>query len=130
MKTLKNILVVEDEEDIRTLTNIALSLDGFETTLAESGEDALSHLQAKRPDVILLDVMMKGMDGLETFREMKKIHDNLLVIFLTARVKREEIDNYLALGAAGVIAKPFNVTELGSIIRKIWRTEHTESPNL
>ncbi len=122
MNEPKNILIVEDDEDIRTLTNLALSLDGFETSVASSGMEALKILETKRPDVVLLDVVMRGMDGLQTFREMEKIHENVPVIFLTARVQNEEVSTYLALGAVGVIAKPFDVTELGEIIRNIWNS--------
>ncbi len=116
----KNILIVEDDEDIRTLTNLALTLDGFETSLAASGSEALKILETSRPDVVLLDVVMRGMDGFQTFKEMEKIYKDLPVIFLTARVQNEEVSTYLALGAVGVIAKPFDVTKIGEIIRNIW----------
>ena len=118
----KNILIVEDDEDIRTLTNLALSLDGFETSIAGSGSEARKILETTRPDVVLLDVVMRGMDGFQTFKEIKKLHKNLPVIFLTARVQNEEVSTYLALGAVGVIAKPFDVTKIGEIIRNIWNT--------
>lgn len=121
----KNILIVEDDEDIRTLTNLALTLDGFETALAASGSEALKILETSRPDVVLLDVVMRGMDGFQTFKEMEKIHKDLPVIFLTARVQNEEVSTYLALGAVGVIAKPFDVTKIGEIIRNIWNARDT-----
>lgn len=122
MTELKNILIVEDDEDIRTLTNLALSLVGFDTILAGSGVEALKILETQRPDVVLLDVVMRGMDGFQTFKEIENIQENLPVIFLTARVQNEEVNTYLALGAVGVIAKPFDVTKLGEIIRNIWNS--------
>jgi len=69
---LKHILLVEDEEDIRTIAKIALEGNGFTLNLAESGQEGIEKALAHKPQFILLDVMMPGMDGLSTLRELRK----------------------------------------------------------
>ena len=107
----KNILVVDDDKDIRELVAIYLKAENFNVSLAENGLEALDIIEKNKFDLVVLDVMMPKMDGLETLIEIRKKYV-MPVIFLTA--KNEEIDMIkgLTLGADDYIAKPFSSMEL------------------
>src|SRR3990167_9429446 len=113
---LKHILLVEDEEDIRTIAKIALEGNGFILDLAESGQEGIEKALTHKPQFILLDVMMPGMDGLSTLRELRKFPQTapIPVAFMTANAQSRQIDNYRRLGAIDVITKPFDPVTLAS----------------
>ncbi|WP_439472386.1 response regulator [Brevundimonas sp.] len=117
------ILHVDDEPDIREVAAFSLELDpGITLTTAESGETALELLQGgMRPDVILLDVMMPRLDGPGTLAQLRTLPglETTPVIFMTARVQASEQDRYLALGAIGVIVKPFDPMTLAAQVRAL-----------
>ena len=105
------ILVVEDEENILEAVRYSLEGQGYETLTAADGVAGLSLTRAERPDLVILDVMLPGMDGLEVCRAIRREHD-MPVLLLTAKV--EEIDRIvgLELGADDYITKPFSMREL------------------
>ena len=107
----KNILVVDDDKDIREIVAIYLKTEGFNVKLAENGEEALALIEKNKFDLVILDVMMPKIDGLETLIKIRKNHI-MPIIFLTA--KNEEIDMIkgLTLGADDYIGKPFSSMEL------------------
>lgn len=113
---MSRILYIDDEPDIREVAQMALELAaGFDVRTAASGEEGLHQAAAWRPDLILLDVMMPGMDGPTV---LKKLQDNpetasIPVVFITARTQAQEVAALQALGARGVIAKPFDPMGLG-----------------
>lgn len=114
-----SVLLVDDDADIRFIGELALArVGGFAVTLAESGEECL-RLAASLPDVILLDVMMPGMDGTETLGRLRAdpALEGIPVIFMTAKVQHSEVARYRELGAAGVIAKPFDPMTLHERVR-------------
>ena len=117
------ILHVDDEPDIREVAAFSLELDPEITlTSAESGEAALGILRGGlRPDVILLDVMMPRLDGPSTLTQLRTLSglEATPVIFMTARVQASEQDRYLALGAVGVIVKPFDPMTLTAQVRAL-----------
>lgn len=116
------VLLVEDEPDIRTIAELALGqVGGFEVSAVSSGASALEFLNGTRPDVILLDVMMPTMDGIETYRRIRLIAGmaEVPVIFITARVQSSERAEYRQMGAVGVISKPFDPMTLASEVRRI-----------
>ena len=121
--TLNTILYVEDEPDIRTVAQLALeTVGGFTLRVCGSGEEAVEIGPAFKPDLILLDVMMPGMDGPTTLAALRK-HPSLQdtpVIFMTAKVQPSEIQQYRDLGALDVIAKPFDPMMLAEQVRNIW----------
>lgn len=126
-KQLQKILFVEDEEDIRTIANIALvSLGGFDVKFCASGAEAIQEAKKFHADLFLLDVMMPGMDGIQTLDELRKIPSvaDTPVIFMTAKVQTKEIENYRNLGAIDVISKPFDPMNLAIKIKEIWRKNH------
>lgn len=111
---LKKILMVDDDPSIRRITEITLTkLKGWQIILAESGAQALELIPKENPDLILMDVMMPGMDGVSTFNRLKEMGClSVPVIFMTAKVQNQEMEAYEAMGAAGVISKPFSPAEL------------------
>lgn len=108
---MARILVVDDEPDIRTLLRIALErVDGFEVVVVASGADAIQTFAGGAFDVVLLDVMMPGMDGLETLEHLRALPggDVVAVAFLTARAQTADVESYRSAGVADVLTKPFD----------------------
>jgi CheY-like chemotaxis protein len=116
------ILYVDDEADIREVAELSLGLNAaWEIKTAASGQEALAQIDAWVPDVVLLDVMMPMMDGpqtLEAIRQSRSGQD-LPVIFITARVLATDRSRLMGLGAAGVIAKPFDPMKLATDVAAI-----------
>lgn len=126
-KKLARILLVEDEQDIRTIATMALTqVGGFQVESCASGEDALEKLSDYKPDLILLDFMMPGMDGAETLKAIRSHseHFAIPVIFMTARAQSQEIAYYKRLGAIDVLVKPFDPMTLSDAIRASWSAHH------
>ena len=117
------ILIVEDEQDISEMIAYNLEKEGFETALASDGEDALPLARSERPDLVVLDVMLPGMDGLEICRAIRRDPElaHLPVIMLTARAQETDKIVGLELGADDYITKPFSPKELVARIRAILR---------
>jgi CheY-like chemotaxis protein len=124
---LNRILYVEDEEDIQTVAKIALeTLGGFTLRVCGSGAEALQEAPAFRPQLILLDVMMPGMDGPSTLKSLRTLPglEKIPVVFMTAKVQPGEIAHFLEMGAVEVIAKPFDPMTLSDKIQDIWKGGH------
>lgn len=115
------LLYVEDEADIREIAEFALEDEGFDIVFCDSGEQALEKAGDFQPEVILLDVMMPGMDGPTTLQNLRKLPglETTPVIFLTAKVQPNEIQDFIALGAMDVIPKPFDPMTLSDNIHEI-----------
>ena len=117
------LMHVDDEPDIREVAAMALELDPeISLTSVASGEAALDQLSAgARPDVILLDVMMPRLDGPGVLAALRRIEGlgETPVIFMTARAQSGEVDRFKALGAIGVITKPFDPMALASQVRDL-----------
>jgi CheY-like chemotaxis protein len=115
----KKILIVDDEEHIREIAAVSLELTGgWEIATADSGAEALRVAASLRPDAILLDVMMPGMDGPTTFRLLQDNAEtrDIPVIFLTAKVQAADKRRFTELGVRTMIAKPFDPLRLGGEI--------------
>ena len=119
--SLLSVLHVDDEPDIREVAAMSFDLDpDISLVSAASGAEALDRLEAGcRPDVILLDVMMPELDGPGTLARLRQIagHERTPVIFMTARAQSSELSRYVALGALGVIVKPFDPMTLAASVR-------------
>jgi DNA-binding response OmpR family regulator len=120
------ILVVDDDPDIRRMAALALErIGGFDVLLAADADAGLALASAERPDLVLLDVTMPGVDGpamLAALRAAEGAHGTvraLPVVFFTAASTPAEVERLLSLGAVGVVPKPFDVTELPRRIRAI-----------
>jgi len=123
---LCRILYVEDEPDIRVVAQMALeAVGGFIVVACASGADALSAAPQAKADLLLLDVMMPGMDGLGTLRALREIPAtaHTPAIFMTAKVQAAEVVVYKAMGALEVIPKPFDPMTLSAQIRRIWAAQ-------
>jgi len=126
---LKRVLYVEDEPNIRTVGRFALEeVGGMTVETAASGQEALEKARLFAPDVVLLDVMMPGMDGVETFRALRSLESTACVpiIFMTAKVQPQEVASYKNLGALAVIAKPFDPLTLPDEVRTLWAGHREE----
>jgi CheY-like chemotaxis protein len=122
----KHILLVDDEDDIREVATISLeAVGGWQVSSASSGIDGITKALAERPDAILLDVMMPGIDGPTTF---KRLHDDprtrdIPVILLTAKAQAADRDRFKELGVAGMLTKPFDPMALSDQVAAILATE-------
>jgi CheY-like chemotaxis protein len=120
---LKTVLYVDDEPDIREVVQLSLGIaPQLEVHVCDSGEQALQLIPRLQPQLVLLDVMMPGMDGTATLSRMRA--DPMLakipVIFMTAKAMPQEITRFRELGAAAVIAKPFDPMLLADQVFDIW----------
>jgi CheY-like chemotaxis protein/HPt (histidine-containing phosphotransfer) domain-containing protein len=119
--TVIHVLHVDDEPDIREVAELSLGLDpGLSTRSCGSGEEALKVAAEWLPDIILMDVMMPVMDGPATLSRLRDnpVTANIPVIFMTARAQTRELDRFRALGAVGVIPKPFDPMTLAAAVRQ------------
>jgi CheY-like chemotaxis protein len=120
---LERILMVEDESDIQVVARMALeAVGGFTVEVCSSGEEALRAFEAFRPDMVLLDVMMPGMDGPATLKAIRNLPGGgeVPIAFMTAKVMPGELAQFKELGALDVIAKPFDPMTLPGQVRAIW----------
>lgn len=117
---MRHIFVVDDEKNIRELVKKYLEKEGYCVTLLENGVDLINKMKELRPDLIVLDIMMPGIDGIELCKEIRKISD-IPIIFISAR--DEEFDRILGLEIGGddYLSKPFSPRELVVRIKNIFR---------
>ncbi len=121
---LKKVLYIEDDEDIAQIAMMTFEdLCGFDAKHCICGADGLKMLPKLKPDLIILDMMMPDMNGLETLKNIRKIKEfkDIPVIFMTAKMQSHEQKSYLDAGAVGVITKPFDPMSLCENINKIWK---------
>lgn len=113
----RRVLVVDDDDDIRAVAQLSLELMGdFAVIPAGSGQEALDKARIERPDAILLDVMLPGMDGPAIFRLLQAdaVTRPIPVVLLTAKVQSSDRRQFSDLGVAGVISKPFDPMRLAA----------------
>jgi two-component system response regulator BaeR len=117
---LQHILIVEDEEKIATLLQDYLEKSGFRASMLDRGDTVISFVKEKSPDLILLDIMLPGLEGMEVCREIRKF-SSVPIIMITAKV--EEIDRLLGLelGADDYICKPFSPREVVARVKAVLR---------
>jgi two-component system, OmpR family, alkaline phosphatase synthesis response regulator PhoP len=119
----ENILIIEDEEDLLALVHYNLTKEGYRVTCAASGEEGIKAARANPPDLILLDLMLPGMDGLEVCRTLKRDAGlgQVPVIMMTARGEEADVVAGLELGADDYVTKPFSPRILISRVRAVLR---------
>ena len=122
----RQILIVDDEQGLRELVKINLEHEGHSTLLAESGPQALTLVQERQPDLVILDVMMPDMNGWEVCRQLR-MFSQVPVLMLTARSQSDDIVAGLDSGADDYLVKPFNMDELNARVRALLR--RVPSPN-
>ena len=121
---LKKIMLVEDDPDIQLITRLSLEVGGdYEVRVCASGAEAVQSAAAYAPDLILLDMMMPGMDGLATMDSLRKLPGLAAtpMVFFTANTQQKVRQNLLGRGALGVIIKPIEPDALVAQIRALWQ---------
>ena len=123
------ILVVDDEEDIRALVELNLGREGYQILACDTGERALELVRAKKPDLIVLDLMLPDVDGMEVCRRVKADADtrNIHVVMLTAKGEEADIVAGLELGADDYVTKPFSGKVLAARVRRLLRKQMEET---
>jgi DNA-binding response OmpR family regulator len=116
----ERILVVDDEERIRSIVRSYLQQEGYQVDEAATGEDAVARIRERTPDLVVLDVRLPGIDGMEVLRQVRRVSD-VYVIMLTART--DETDKLIGLevGADDYMTKPFSPRELVARVRAVLR---------
>jgi len=125
--TIKTILVVDDQSNVRTLLRDYLSAEGFRVALASNGREALFVARHEKPDLILLDIMMPEMGGYEFMRAWRKERDTPIIL-LTARMDESDKVLGLELGADDYVTKPFGMRELVARIHTVLRRAGQAAP--
>lgn len=127
----QRILAVEDEEDIVELVRYNLAREGFEVMTAGSGEDALTLARSELPDLIVLDLLLPGVDGLEVARLLKRDPrtEGIAIVMLTAKGEESDIVTGLELGADDYLTKPFSPKVLVARVRAVLRRKSQQTPD-
>jgi DNA-binding response OmpR family regulator len=115
------VLLVDDDEDVRHMTRVSLGFEGFDVTEAPDGEAGLAAIRAERPDAVILDVMMPGMDGLAVLREVRadEATAEMPVLLLTAKAGSGSEREGWDAGATAYLTKPFTGTALAATLRRL-----------
>lgn len=126
----EKILVVEDDGDIREMLRVWFSKEGFPFSSASTGEEALSLIEKDCPDLIVLDLMLPGMDGLEVARRLKKDPklNTIPIVMLTARTEESEILDGYDAGADDYVTKPFSPRVLAARVETLLRSRKDPTP--
>jgi two-component system, OmpR family, phosphate regulon response regulator PhoB len=126
----REVLVVEDEPDIRRLVVLHLERDGFRCRTAANGLDALREAKANVPDLVVLDLMLPGLDGLEVCRRLRSDASTAGVPIIMLTAKSDEVDRVVGLevGADDYVAKPFSPKELVARVRAVLRRSRPSQP--
>lgn len=125
----EHILAIEDEEDILALLHYNLIKEGFRVTCAQTGEEGLNAARAVNPDLIILDLMLPGIDGLEVCRALKndKATAAIPIVMLTAKGEEQDIVTGLELGADDYMTKPFSPRVLSSRLKAVLRRRERDN---
>jgi DNA-binding response OmpR family regulator len=125
----KQILIVDDEPNVVIPIQFLLEQQGYRIMIAERGEDALDLIYQYKPDLVLLDIMLPGIDGYEVCEiiRLNRNYRNVKIIFLTAKGREVEIVKGLALGADSYITKPFSNAELITKVKELLEKTDAEA---
>ena len=109
---MKKVLVIDDEQDICSMLSRVLAEEAYQVFTATSGEDGLKIFQDESPDLLLLDVRMQGMSGVETLRWIRDSDSGRPVVIITGRATKMELEEALRLGVSEIIYKPFALQQV------------------
>ena len=127
MSDAARILVIDDDPKIRSVVRRGLVYEGFRVTEAGSGEEGLDKARDQTPDLVVLDVMLPGIDGLEVCRRLREAGDEVSILMLTARDEVKDRVEGLETGADDYLVKPFSFEELLARVRALLRRRPTQS---
>ena len=120
-----NILIVEDDATIARFVELELSHAGYEATSTADGNEALEAINDSQPDLLILDLMLPGIDGIEVAKRIRSAGHNFPILMLTARAETQDVVSGFDAGADDYLRKPFEIPELLSRVRALLkRTEH------
>lgn len=115
----RKILIVDDEQNVRAYLSYFFRERGFDVSAAGSGEEALKRINEEAPDIMLLDVRMSGMGGLEVLKHVKQLHPKVQVVMLTGVETDDAVNEALRIGAAAYVKKPLVLKELQDLVRNL-----------
>lgn len=115
---MAKLLIVDDQVGIRRLLFEAFNEEGYEVDLAGSGVEALEKVKTALPDLILMDMKMPGMNGIETLHEVRKINNSVAVIMMTAYGELEIVAEAVKFGIKEYVTKPFDIIELRELVKR------------
>lgn len=121
--TQQTVLVVEDDHAISSMLRRGLTFEGYNVSVAHSGVDALEYARVQTPDLIVLDIMLPGVDGVEVCRRLRAAGDEVPILMLTARDEVEDRVSGLDAGADDYLVKPFAFPELLARLRALLRRQ-------
>ncbi len=125
---MPNVLIVDDEPQVRNIVATYLERDGFQVRTAQDGEEALAAIRAKRPDAMVLDLMLPKINGLVVLQTLREGGDDVPVIVLSARGQEHERVAGLELGADDYLAKPASPREIAARVRAVLRRSRPVGP--
>ncbi|MGE3554866.1 MAG: response regulator transcription factor [Candidatus Obscuribacterales bacterium] len=128
-RTMKKILIVDDEVDIANSIQYVLTQEGFSTLLAHDGLRAMDVIDKERPDLVILDLMMPGIDGYEVCRRVRSVDKKTPIVMLTARTSEIDTVVGLELGANDYVAKPVRLRELVARVKAHLRETPDSKPD-
>ena len=125
------VCIIEDEEDIREILTLQLQRDGYETISAESGEEGIRLVREQVPSLVLLDLMLPGVDGLDVCRSLREAKEtkDIPIIMITARGEEADIVTGLEMGADDYITKPFSPRVVMSRVKTVLRRGGRSTPD-
>ncbi len=125
----KEILIVDDEPSVVVALQFLMQQQGYHVLVAETGEDALDLIYKYKPDLVILDIMLPGIDGYEVCEIIRLNPDyrKVKILFLTARRDEVEIAKGLALGADAYITKPFSNNKLVAAVNEVLESRYEEA---
>ena len=126
----EHVLVVDDEQSMREFLEIMLTQDGYEVGLASNGKEALKAFRNQEPELVITDVRMSGMSGLDLIREIRSLNPAALIIAITAYASADDAIRAVKEGAYDYISKPFQVEDLRVIIRNALETRRLRKENI
>ncbi len=126
--TKSRVLVVDDDPRLLQIVAMYLSIEGYDVATARNGEEGLSEITSKRPDLVILDVMMPGMDGLEACRRIRgnPVTSDLPVLMFSALSGDADVERARVAGANNLITKPFNLVGLGTVVKSFFPQNGSE----
>jgi CheY-like chemotaxis protein len=125
--TQRSILVVDDDPRLLHIVQMYLGIEGYEVRTAANGEEGLREIGQARPDLIILDIMMPGMDGLEACRRIRGNPEtaDIPVLMFSALSGDDDVERARVAGANHLITKPFNLVGLGSVVRSFFASDQS-----
>ena len=123
----KKVLVVDDDPDVRLFSVTVLEENGYTPLEAEDGEIGLKMIKAEKPDLVILDLMLPGLNGYEVCKRLKETIPEIPIVMLTAKSQESDIVTGLDLGADDYITKPFSILELLARINALLRRSNSNS---